>query len=435
MMVSQPQSDSLLPVLSKAAAHFGLVPPYRFERLILAAFACLLLIVLALGALWLSLAGDLPRGSPRFTYFGYLTVLLMLALVTVRWPRLCAVLLVLAAIDIVWGLGSFALDRRNGTASLLPPGTYEPQRFQWNALLQAVPIPSLRITSNTGLAVSHTSESTRGREPSRSDVEGHTIVATVGGSSTYDVGAGEGDTWSDRLNDALGRDRYFVVNHGVPGYTTVEHLVQTTFYQAKFGRPPRCALYYVGYNDLRNAFIPRLDPGFADYHLPSQVDSLRVRRAGGSNVTFSPLLTELARLVSAEIDTVRYSADPRGGPGTGEDAGLLALYERNLRSISAINRERGIATVWIDQLVNRAALTGEGSYGWMPLVRDRDVWPMLQRFNTVLAEVARSHGDVHVAPPIDAFEAADFVDFVHFSARGSRKFAEMLAPAVRDACR
>jgi hypothetical protein len=156
---------------------------------------------------------------------------------------------------------------------------------------------------------------------------------------------------------------------------------------------------------------------------------------GGSNVTFSPLLTEIGRLLDSEIDTVRYSADPRGEPGRGDDAGLLALYERNLRAISAINRERGIVTVWIDQLVNRADLTGEGSYGWMPLVRDRDVWPMLQRFNSVLSEVARAHGDIHVAPEMARFEPADFVDYVHFSARGSRKFAEMLAPAVREACR
>ena len=59
----------------------------------------------------------------------------------------------------------------------------------------------------------------------------------------------------------------------MPGYTTVEHLIQTAFYQDKFGKPPRCAIYYVGWNDLRNAHIPDLDPGYADFHLPSQIDS------------------------------------------------------------------------------------------------------------------------------------------------------------------
>jgi hypothetical protein len=207
------------------------------------------------------------------------------------------------------------------------------------------------------------------------------------------------------------------------------------FYQDKFG-VPRCALYYVGFNDLRNAFIPNLDGAFADFHLPSQVDSLKVRRLGGSNVTVSPLLTELARFASGAIDTVRYAVDPYGKPPrSGEDATLLALHARNLRSISAINRSRGVATVWIDQVVNVAALGGEGQYGWMPLLRDRDIWPMLQRLNAVMADVARLQGDAHVAPPIDRFGPDDFVDNVHFSAKGAAKFAAFIAPVVREACR
>ena len=135
----------------------------------------------------------------------------------------------------------------------MPPGKFEPQRFEWHPLLQAVPIPSLKLTSSTGLAIQHTREGTRGKDPAGS-LEGRTVIATFGGSTTYDIGAGEGETWPDRLAEALG-DRYFVVNHGVPGYTTAEHLIQTAFYQTKFGKPPRCAIYYVGWNDLRNAHI------------------------------------------------------------------------------------------------------------------------------------------------------------------------------------
>ena len=84
----------------------------------------------------------------------------------------------------------------------MPPLKFEPQRFQWHPLLQAVPIPSLRLTSSTGLPVQHTSQATRGKDPVGS-LDGRTVVATVGGSTTYDVGAGEGDTWSDRLGEAL----------------------------------------------------------------------------------------------------------------------------------------------------------------------------------------------------------------------------------------
>ena len=239
--------------------HFGLSRPYRFERVILAGLAILLALFALVAAVWMRAIGELPLRGPRGEYFLYLLILLVLVLALVRWPLLATVVLVLMAFDLTWGAGLFALKRAGlATSSLMPPGTFEPQRFAWHPLLQAVPIPSLKLTSSTGLAIQHTREGTRGKDPEGS-LDGRTVIATFGGSTTYDIGAGEGETWPDRLAEALG-DRSFVVNHGVPGYTTAEHLVQTAFYQTKFGKAPRCAIYYVGWNDLRNAHIAGLDP-------------------------------------------------------------------------------------------------------------------------------------------------------------------------------
>ncbi|MDP1963683.1 MAG: hypothetical protein Q8K93_15945 [Reyranella sp.] len=416
--------------------YVGLRRPYRFGRAIPALLALLLILVVAVSAGWLAATDRLGTG-PRAFYFLYLLCLLVLTIALARWPRLATALLVLALVELSWGMGSRLLQRAHYTvAGLLPPVMAEPERFQWHPLLQAVPIPSLQVTGSTGLAISHTSEGTRGRDPAAGALDGRSVVATFGGSTTYDIGAGEGDTWSDRLGEALGRDSTFVVNHGVPGYSTVEHLAQTAFYQTKFGKPPRCAIYYVGWNDLRNAHIPKLDPAYADFHLPSQIDSLRVRRMGGPQVTFSPLLTMLTRFLSTHVDTVRYLTDPYGRePGSGSDPALESLYERNIRSISAINRERGVATIWVGQLVNREKLQGDGRYGWLPLVRDRDVWPLLQRLNAILERTAKTLGDIYVAVPPDSFTGADFVDNGHFSADGARRFAQYLAPAVREACR
>ena len=137
-------------------------------------------------------------------------------------------------------------------------------------------------------------------------------------------------------------------------------MIQTAYYEDTFGKRPRCALYYVGWNDIRNAHIKNLDPAYADFHLPSQVDSLRTRRVGGGNVTFSPLLTELARLLSAQVDTVQYAWTLTGTIEAGSDPILEADFERNVRAISAINRERGVKTLWIGQLLNRARLQGHG---------------------------------------------------------------------------
>lgn len=395
----------------------------------------LLAIVVAATAAGLAMAGELAAWGPRTGYFVWLLALLVLAMLLARWPKVGVPLLVLAALDFTWGLGSWALAPA-GSPSLLPPVAAETPRFKWHPLLQAVPIPGLAVTSATGLAIRHSSEGTRGRDPAPADLASGQVVATFGGSATYDIGNGEGETWPDRLAEALKGDRLVVINHGVPGYTTAEHLIQTAFYADRFGKVPRCAVYFVGWNDLRNAHIPGLDPGYADFHLPSQVDSLTVRRIGGSQVTFSPLLTVLARLVGAEVDIVRYAKDPYAlAPTDGPDSALATIFGRNVRAISAINRQRGTATIWVGQIVNRERLKGEGLYGWLPRVRDRDVWPRLEELNQQLERTARELGDTYVAIPIDAFGNADFVDQGHFSASGAHRFAQYLAPAVRDACR
>jgi lysophospholipase L1-like esterase len=143
----------------------------------------------------------------------------------------------------------------------------------------------------------------------------------------------------------------------------------------------------------------------------------------------------LARFASAQIDTVQYFADPHGPPGTGDDPAVLQLFERNVRAISAINRQRGIPTVWVGQLINPAAFTGESSYGWLPLVRDRDVPAMLAHLNDLLMRTAADMHDTGIAIAPERFGAPDFVDNGHFNPQGARRFAEAIAPTVRDACR
>jgi lysophospholipase L1-like esterase len=398
-------------------------------------FSFLGVLAVAVAATWLFRIDELKPAGPRTDYFLYLAALLVAALLAARWPRLSGTLLVLACLEFAWGLGSWAVAPP-GSPSLLPPVSAEPARFQWHPLLQAVPAAGLAFTSATGLAIRHSSQGTRGRDPDPARLVNGSVVATFGGSATYDIGNGEGDTWPERLDEALRGDGLVVVNHGVPGYTTAEHVLQTAFYPEKFGKAPRCAVYFVGWNDLRNAHIPRLDAGYADFHMPSQVDSLKVRRVGGSNVTISPLLTVLARLVAAEVDTVRYAKDPYAlPPVAGPDAAAAAIFERNVRSISALNRARGTPTIWVGQVVNPVRLQGEGLYGWLPRVRDRDLPRLLKESNALLERTAKALGDTYVALPDDTFGPDDFVDQGHFSAAGARRFAALLAPAVREACR
>jgi hypothetical protein len=185
---------------NRMLAYVGLARPYRFERAIIAVVALVLALAVLIAAGWLVAIEDLTAFGPRAFYFLYLLALVVLVVALVRWPRLAGALLILALVDFGWGVGSYALRHATlGEASLLPPDKSEPQRFHWHALLQAVPIPSLRFTSATGLAISHSSEGTRGRDPMPGELATRNVVAIFGGSTTYDIGAGEGDTWSDRL--------------------------------------------------------------------------------------------------------------------------------------------------------------------------------------------------------------------------------------------
>jgi lysophospholipase L1-like esterase len=274
----------------------------------------------------------------------------------------------------------------------------------------------------------------RGPERQPGALKEKVVVEAFGGSTTYDIEVADGETWPEMLEKTLGADRYAVLNHGVPAYSTVENVIQTAFYEAPYGEAPRCALYYVGWNDLRSIHLPGLDPGYADNHLLGQVDALQVRRLDGPMHLASPLLTLIGRLVVLGLDTARPAPKPEGGNRTDPDPVLEAIFARNVHTISAINRQRGIRTIWVGQIANRELLATGTSGRRMTFVAETDLWTVLQWFLGVLKREALAAGDLYVELPNDRFTNADFVDTDHFRAAGSRKFAELLAPSVAEAC-
>ena len=429
--------------------HWAGLEPRRPERLLVVAGAVVVSAVVLVTAGLFALCGDLSWYSPRREYFLYLLVLAIVAAILAAWPRLAAVILALAMIDFGLGIGSFLLSRAGIAVSVMPDNFYPGGGFQWHPLLQAVPEPSLK-GGYDGLTITHSAAGTRGRDYSRDELAGKSVVAAIGGSTTYDLGVTDADTWPTRLEQQLGSDKFAVINHGVLGYTTVEHILQTAFYMDAFGVTPKCAVYYVGWNDLRNAHITDLDSAYAKHHLRAQIDLLQARRVGSNFVTPSPLFTVVARLLALAIDTARPApgtplaaawapprrdgADPIGKPSSAPDARLEALYARNLTIISSINRGRGILTIWLPQLINIEKHRGAKGPAWTTLVPPDDVWPLLSRLNDIMRERARVLGDTFIDVPITNFTAADFVDSGHFSPAGSAKFAAYVAPEIKRLC-
>ncbi|MBS0540930.1 MAG: hypothetical protein JSR47_19360 [Proteobacteria bacterium] len=409
--------------------------PYRFERLIAIALALAFALVIAGVAVHLSLQEKLPLYSPRGWYFLYLGALVVLVLALARWPKATLPLLSLLALEVGIGFGSAALYRNHWSdSSLFPRTAFAAFRMRWHPMLQAVPAPS-PPDPDTLVVLNHNSAGLRGRERTADELRARTVIALFGGSTTYDPGASEGESWPDLVEQALGADRYAVLNHGVPAYTTVENLLQTAFYQNAYGVRPRCAVYYVGWNDVRNSHVRGLDPAYADFHLPNQVDELQTRRIGSPYLAVSPTLSFLMRLVVLAVDTSRPAPNPEGRVSALPDPALEAIYADHLRSISAINRGRGVATVWIGQVMNRAELAENRFDSWIPFVEDKDVWSLVARLNALAQREAAALGDTYIDIPVDRFDGGDFVDLGHFTPSGSRKFAAIVAPALAAACR
>jgi hypothetical protein len=416
-----------------ALRYAGLAKPYRFERLLCVLGAAVLLALIAAYAVVCILTGELLRYTPRDSYFVYLTILAVSGALLAPWPRMAALMLSLATIDLSLGAGSLAMKKAGLAFNSLMPYNYNVDpRFEWHPLLQGVPIPSISVDV-VGKRVSHNSERTRGREHATDELARKSVVAVFGGSATYDIAVGDDDTWASRLEQLLGPKAFAVINHGVPGYSTVEHVVQTAFYADSFDAKPTCALYYIGWNDIRSAHINDLDPGYARYHLRTMVDGLQVRRFGNAYRSISPLFTLVARFVSNEMETIR-PPEFTGEPKEGSDPALEALYQRNVRSISMINRGRGIRTIWVGQILNVAVLDDDKIYGWLPFVRNKDVWPLLSHFNDRLREEAAELGDAYVEISPHDYGPEDFSDNGHFLETGSLKLARRLAPVVAAEC-
>ncbi len=153
---------------------------------------------------------------------------------------------------------------------LVAGGRYHPlprevrERFEPHPLLVGVPRPGVygpfthtaqhrRLTINQG----KTADARR--------------VFVFGGSTTYDAGVRDTDTWASQLSRELGSG-FVVENFGVDGYSSVEILVSTLF--AFRDAKPACAVFYMGWNDLRSSHLSTLRPDYSDFHLPHQPSNL-----------------------------------------------------------------------------------------------------------------------------------------------------------------
>ena len=310
-------------------------------------------------------------------------------------------------------------------------------KFSHHPILAGVPTANFRQND-----VSHTAQSTR--TTASPEDPNAPVVVTIGGSTTYG-GSNDQQTWAWMLAE---RANLNVFNLGVPGYSSVEHVVQTAFWTPEF--KPRCAVYYVGWNDIRSVGVSDIKPDYSDFHMKRQGMQLGV--SPHALQFYEPNALENIALIASYINWRRTKldrflagsfpwwrdTDGAGALTTQVDQSAMQYYIQNMETIITLNKERGVRTILIPQVMNFAMLTEteEEARPWTPFIAATAVKDVITEYNLALTALADGDGVWALDHVLDYNWRNDhFVDEGHFSPAGSESFANLVADEIGEICR
>jgi lysophospholipase L1-like esterase len=353
-------------------------------------------------------------------YYRATWAVLMSAATGLIWFRISPPVIIGLACAICVELGAYAVYGAVTGRRFNPVPAVFSERFIPHPLLQGIPRPG-KFGQYT-----HTETNLRVTVNDAKTADAVTIAA-YGGSTTYDLGVDDENTWSSHLSRLLG-SRVVVENHGVPGYSTVEHIIQASF-EFRSTRP-RCAIFYVGWNDLRNNNIKDLRADYSDFHLLTQTTNLAIYPTTAWVKRRSAFLSLIGNFGIRQIL-------PIGEASHEYDARLTRIYRDNVTLIANISNHFGVTPIFVPQVLNYEKFTSKvASRGsWMPFVIGVDVRKLMAQMNGDLASASHESGSQYLDDVLQIeWVNADFVDSGHFSASGSRKFAGAIAKKVTAAC-
>jgi hypothetical protein len=424
---------------------YGLTRPFNFKVAIPFLLNTGILALVLLTAATLFVAKGLYLGTELFYFFVYIACALLVGALLSKIRTLSYALLCWCVIEL--GLAAANADLRpQNSVTEVDPFDYA---FIYHPLLQLVPRPNWHYKNHIDfrgredeakdggvdmaslqgqeLDFSHNSLGERGKELTPDDLA-KKVILVYGGSTTYDVAVTQGETWVEHLQADLD-NKYTLVNLGVVGHSTEEHLIDTAFYQSVIPKKPVCAIYYVGWNDAINAHISNLDSAYADYHLLT----MAIRKPDLTIARYSPLFYLANEMAKGRFDTVPEIPNILGRPTiAGPDPRLEAIVLEHVRTIAAINNGRGTKTIFIGQIINKDWPKGPNI--WAPLVGKGGFPPLIERLNSIVKEQTASIPAKYIDAGNENFDHHDFVDYAHFAVPGARKFASRIAKEVGDYC-
>jgi lysophospholipase L1-like esterase len=298
-------------------------------------------------------------------------------------------------------------------AAVSKPNFHEVVRFRGRALTFTHDLTGARICPNNG-------------PPSPAPLR----IVAFGGSTTYDLGVSDCETWPYLLGRSLGQS-VSVRNLGMRGHATPEHIIMSAFTLPE--EHANIALYYVGWNDIQSSHVRPLKSDYSNFHFPMQYLAQNVDFTYTSNFASLALLKRAlvgAGLVFSPATYAEYSGISSGGV----DQELLRLYARNIQTIIVLARTAGAEPVFIPQVFRPGPLDEHVQWGerWVPFVKIRDLPTTGRAFNEVLTRTALQNNAKVIDNVLKVqWVPEDFVDEGHFSVRGSEKFASAVAEGLK----
>jgi lysophospholipase L1-like esterase len=369
--------------------------------------------------------------SPIWFYGAFFILVALVGLFAWRsgwgWLALGAVYLLIA--DIALGSISKELNRVGIGENLMPRRSHSilaPYQFDYHPLLTSTPRANYK-----DYLVTHTAFGTRMVGDAMTIRKDKPKLVVIGGSTTYDISASQGATWPEALQKAIPEMQ--VINYGVGGFASAEHVIQTAFYLPKF--EPACVLYYLGWNDIRNTYVPNLDAGYADFHFRNKLERLMYYR--DSSFTSIMRLMSLAarRLVGPDLNL------PEGINELPLRAGITpefdAVFRNNIRTMITLNKARGVPQAYIGQLFNNKILEATPAkirVPYMPGLLVPGYPKTMAETNAALADEATKAGVPVIVPDQTWLPDNGFADFGHFNDKGSAEFAKRITSFVRSSC-
>jgi len=340
--------------------------------------------------------------------------------------RLVYIIFILGCIEITSVFGFFLTS---GKWIFKESYNYNADLYEPHPYLVGVPKKNVQKSSG-GIVYSHNSSGFRGEEfKVKSDK--NRIIA-IGGSTTYGVGVGDRETWPFYL-DSLMKDKYEVLNFGIPGHSTVENIILASFYLSDYS--PAIVIIQTGLNDLQSFNIADLEADYSDFHAPTLYGALgfcyhnQLPKSGMvmlgiillEKFGWYPVCSFHKMKLKDREEIVKPIAHKRA----------LDLYRRNLKTLTAVCKQLNVKVIYVPQILVKESSENKKLRWWIPYAENESLKDDLIPYNEIMQQVADSSNCFFANKALlENWIFNDFIDPSHFNPAANLRLANILSDYV-----